>query len=162
MKINIGDNEMTIADFPVYSWIFFALFLIIGSGTILIFSFRGESGDWLAVLMGVIFIAAAALGILKTHYRKVSINRRQKTVTIEEIGIFHKRRMQYQTKEVQKFTYDGIATDSQDLFHYTISAVLINGKSIALNSPMLLMGKERPSRAECENIVKNANNFIGS
>jgi hypothetical protein len=151
MKINIGDNEMTFADFPVYSWILFALILIIGSTTVLIFFFRGESGDWLGVLFGVIFVAAAVFGILTTHYRKVSINRRQKTLTIEEIGIFHKRRMQYQTKEVQKFTYDGRRADgdSENLSYYTISAILINGKSIALNSPMLLMGKERPSKEEC-------------
>ena len=163
MKINIGDNEMTFADLPIQSWIMFAIFLIIGSGTVLIFSFGGEWEDWLAVLVGVIFIAAAVWGILKTHYRKVSINRRQKTVTIEEIGILHKRRMQYQTKEVQKFTYDGkVADDSQNLCYYTISAVLINGKSIALNSPLISMGKERPSREECERIIKNANNFISS
>lgn len=163
MKINIGENEMTFANLPVWNWIIFALLFIVGSGSILIFSFRGEPFDWLAVVVGVIFIVVAVLSILKTHYRKVSINRQQKMVTIEEVGIFHKRRMQYQTKDVQKFTYDvRVADESENLCYYTISAVLINGESIALNSPLIAMGKERPSREECERIIKAANNFISS
>lgn len=152
MKVKTDDNKIILTDLPIVEWLSGLVFLLGGLSVVIPGLLSLSWSGAFAALFGSIFVFTGYQIGVCTLYRKITIDRQLKTITVKKIGLRHSSEDEYTASEIKKI-YSETDSDSEDTKYYAICLALNDGETVVL-------GTTFRSKAECEAVISTTREYF--